>query len=85
MDKDILKEFLPVTQDDSATGFSGVNGEGFLPEELKYIVEAVNNYPEALELLQYFIDRVENGSIRSVTTYDKYVKFMKNRKNHDKI
>lgn len=31
---------------------------------------------EALELLKYFTDRVEAGTIRSVTTYGKYKEFI---------
>jgi len=33
---------------------------------------------EALELLQYFVDRVEAGTIRSKTTYKKYKDFLDN-------
>jgi hypothetical protein len=33
---------------------------------------------EALELLQYFVDRVEAGTIRSKTTYKKYKDFLNN-------
>jgi len=31
---------------------------------------------EALELLQYFVDRVEAGTIRSQTTYNKYKNYL---------
>ena len=31
---------------------------------------------EAVELLEYFTDRVEEGSIRSRTTYEKYKSFL---------
>lgn len=33
---------------------------------------------EALDLLQYFVDRVEAGTIRSQTTYKKYKDFLDN-------
>ena len=31
---------------------------------------------EAIQLIKYFLDRVEDGSIRSKTTYRKYKDFM---------
>lgn len=34
------------------------------------------NYKEALELLQYFVTRVEEGTIRSKVTYEKYKTFL---------
>lgn len=34
------------------------------------------DYLEALELLQYFVQRVEAGTIRSKTTYEKYKNFL---------
>ena len=38
---------------------------------------------EALDLLQYFVDRVEAGTIRSKTTYKKYKDFLDNINNPD--
>ena len=31
---------------------------------------------EAIELIKYFVDRVEGGTIRSETTYKKYKDFL---------
>ena len=31
---------------------------------------------EAIDLIRYFVKRVEEGSIRSVTTYRKYKEFL---------
>ncbi|HCT86241.1 MAG TPA: hypothetical protein DF296_13700 [Candidatus Margulisbacteria bacterium] len=36
----------------------------------------LKNYKEAIELIQYFTNRVENGTIRSRTTYGKYKDFL---------
>lgn len=33
-------------------------------------------FPEAVELIRYFVNRVEDGSIRSNTTYKKYKDFL---------
>lgn len=46
-----------------------------------YIVEACNNYPKALKLLNYFVNRVEKGEIKSKTTYNKYKEFLKQIEN----
>lgn len=35
-----------------------------------------NKLNEAIDLINYFVSRVEKGEIRSVTTYDKYKKFL---------
>jgi len=43
----------------------------------KYVVTATNNFHKAIELLEYFTKRVEEGSIRSKTTYNKYKEFLK--------
>lgn len=45
-------------------------------EDSEYIVQAANMFPEAVELLKYFVQRVEEGSIRSNTTYAKYKDFL---------
>jgi hypothetical protein len=37
---------------------------------------------EAVELIQYFIKRVEEGTIRSKTTYGKYKEFLKKYENY---
>ena len=36
----------------------------------------LKNYKEAIELIQYFTNRVENGTIRSRITYGKYKDFL---------
>jgi hypothetical protein len=37
---------------------------------------------EAVELIQYFVKRVEEGSIRSKTTYKKYKDFLNEYENY---
>lgn len=36
----------------------------------------VQGYSKAIELIKYFVDRVEAGTIRSKTTYAKYKEFL---------
>jgi len=40
--------------------------------EVSYNFKLLSKSKEMLEALQYFVDRVENGSIKSHTTYCKY-------------
>ena len=40
------------------------------------VAELEKKYAEAVELLEYFTDRVEEGSIRSRATYEKYKSFL---------
>jgi len=47
-------------------------------EERHLIAKDLEQYLEALDLLQYFVDRVEAGTIRSKTTYKKYKDFLDN-------
>jgi len=42
----------------------------------EYLSELFVDYDEALELLEYFVQRVEAGTIRSRTTYKKYKDFL---------
>ena len=37
---------------------------------------------EAVNLIQYFVNRVEEGSIRSKVTYEKYKQFLRNYENY---
>jgi hypothetical protein len=36
----------------------------------------INKLNEAVNLIKYFVKRVDEGSVRSVTTYSKYEKFL---------
>lgn len=47
-------------------------------EESQLIAKDLEQYLEALDLLQYFVDRVDAGTIRSKTTYKKYKDFLDN-------
>ena len=47
----------------------------------EYVVTAPNKFPEALKLIEYFVNRVEEGSIRSQITYLKYKDFLKSLEN----
>lgn len=43
---------------------------------MKEMAEIQNSLKEAVELIQYFVDRVDAGTIRSKITYSKYKEFL---------
>jgi hypothetical protein len=49
--------------------------EGSL-QDAEYMVESWNNYQRALELLQFFVDKVESGKAKSFETYNIYKSFL---------
>jgi len=57
----------------------GVATSTFEADEIKLKANSllISKAPEMLEALQYFVDRVENGTIRSTTTYNKYKQLIK--------
>ena len=66
---------IPDGSDDEEVQGMMIGTEAYLDERLSGDEERLT---EALDLLQYFVDRVEAGTIRSQTTYKKYKDFLDN-------
>ena len=67
---------IPDGSDDEEVVGMMIGTEEYLEEQLDSGDE--ERLLEALDLLQYFVDRVEAGTIRSKTTYKKYKDFLDN-------
>jgi len=61
----------------SEFGYSVCKITGTDIQEMNYNHQLIIKAPEMLEALQYFVNRVENGTIRSTTTYNKYKQLIK--------